>query len=89
MIKKFHIYTRVSTLEQKESGTSLDTQKELGEKLSKQVSKGKLRSRFLMGTPLDKTARNKAIIISRNINKAKKIMTNVCKGIFPGNYSDN
>ena len=42
-----------------------------------------------MGTPLDKTARNKAIIISRNINKAKKIMTNVCKGVFPGNYSDN
>jgi len=58
-------------------------------KIKKQVSKGKLRSRFLMGTPLDKTARNKAIIISRNINKAKKIMTNVCKGIFPGNYSDN
>ena len=58
-------------------------------KIKKQVSKGKLRSRFLMGTPLDKTARNKAIIISRNINKAKKIMTNVCKGVFPGNYSDN
>ena len=43
MINDLHIYTRVSTLEQKESGTSLDTQKELGEKLSKQVSKGKFK----------------------------------------------
>ena len=32
---------------------------------------------------------NKAIIISRNINKAQKILENVCKGIFTGNYSDN
>ena len=33
----------ISTLEQKEDGTSLKTQKELGEKLSKKVSKGKFK----------------------------------------------
>ena len=57
-------------------------------KVKKQVSKGKLRGRFLMGyVPYDKNARNKAVIINRNIKKAKNILTNVCKGVFPGNYS--
>ena len=37
--------------------------------------------------PYDKNARNKAVIINRNIKKAKNILTNVCKGVFPGNYS--
>jgi len=46
------------------------------------VEKGKLRKRAL-------ASGNKAIIISRNINKAQKILENVCKGIFTGNYSDN
>jgi len=58
-------------------------------KVKKQVANKKLRSRFLMGTPKDKIARNKSILISRNINKAQKILENVCKGIFTGNYSDN
>ena len=57
-------------------------------KVKKQVAKGKLRGRFLMGqVPYDKNARNKAVIINRNIKKAKNILTNVCKGVFPGNYS--
>ena len=51
-------------------------------KVSKLVGKGKLRKRAL-------ASGNKAIIISRNINKAQKILENVCKGIFTGNYSDN
>ena len=51
-------------------------------KVSKLVGKGKLRRRAL-------ASGNKAIIISRNINKAQKILENVCKGIFTGNYSDN
>ena len=38
-------------------------------------------------SPYDKNARNKAIIINRNIKKAKRILDNVCKGVFPGNYS--
>ena len=51
-------------------------------RVSKLVAKGKLRKRAL-------ASGNKAIIISRNINKAQKILENVCKGIFTGNYSDN
>ena len=51
-------------------------------RVSKLVGKGKLRKRAL-------ASGNKAIIISRNINKAQKILENVCKGIFTGNYSDN
>ena len=57
-------------------------------KVKKLVAQGKLRGRFLMGqVPYDKNARNKAVIINRNIKKAKNILTNVCKGVFPGNYS--
>ena len=51
-------------------------------RVSKLVGKGKLRKRAL-------ASGNKAIIISRNINKAQKILENVCKGQFTGNYSDN
>ena len=51
-------------------------------RVSKLVGKGKLRKRAL-------ASGNKAIIISSNINKAQKILENVCKGIFTGNYSDN
>ena len=36
-----------------------------------------------------KANRQKAVLISRNINKAKKILNNVCKGMFPGDYSDH
>ena len=51
-------------------------------RVSKLVGKGKLRRRAL-------ASGNKAIIIRRNINKAQKILENVCKGIFTGNYADN
>jgi len=51
-------------------------------RVSNLVGKGKLRKRAL-------ASGNKAIIISRNISKAQKILENVCKGIFTGNYSDN
>ena len=56
--------------------------KQRQERVSKLVGKGKLRKRAL-------ASGNKAIIISRNINKAQKILENICKGIFTGNYSDN
>ena len=58
-------------------------------KVKKQVAKGKFRSRFLMGTPMNKEARNKSILIIRNITKAQRILENVCRGIFTGNYSDH
>ena len=34
-------------------------------------------------------SKNKAIMISRNILKAQKILQNVCIGQFPGHYSDH
>ena len=55
--------------------------------IKKLVEQGKLRSRFLMGAPYNKQARNKSVIINRNIKKAKRILDNVCKGVFTGNYS--
>ena len=36
-----------------------------------------------------KANRQRAVLISRNVNKAKKILNNVCKGQFPGDYSDH
>ena len=55
-------------------------------KVSKLVGKGKLRSRALSSGDSNE---RKAILVSRNINKAQKILENVCKGIFTGNYADN
>ena len=37
MDNKLHIYIRVSTKEQKDNNTSLDTQQSIGEKLSKKL----------------------------------------------------
>lgn len=54
------------------------------------VEKGKLRKRKLQGVGSGiKAFKNKSVIISRNILKATKILNNVCKGHFPGEYSDN
>ena len=55
-------------------------------KVSKLVKNKKLRSRALQSGDSNE---RKAILISRNINKAQKILENVCKGIFTGNYADN
>ena len=55
-------------------------------KVSKLVKNRKLRSRALQSGDSNE---RKAILISRNINKAQKILENVCKGIFTGNYADN
>jgi hypothetical protein len=54
------------------------------------LQKGKLRRRKLQGVGSGiKSFKNKSVIISRNILKASKILENVCKGKFPGEYSDN
>jgi len=54
------------------------------------IQKGKLRRRKLQGIGSGiKSFKNKSVIISRNILKASKILENVCKGKFPGEYSDN
>ena len=54
------------------------------------LQKGQLRRRKLQGIGSGiKSFKNKSVIISRNILKASKILENVCKGNFPGEYSDN
>ena len=63
--------------------------RERQKKVSKLVDKNKLKRRWLMGKPFNPEARNKAVLISRNIKKAERILLNVCSGIFPGEYSDN
>ena len=74
-IKLAELWTKVQEYIQKRQG-----------KVSKLVGKGKLRRRALMSGDSNE---RKAILISRNINKAQKILENVCKGIFTGNYADN
>jgi len=54
----------------------------------KKTGKG-IRSRHLSGAQSVKDDKQKSILISRNIKKAKNILNNVCKGIFPGDYSDH
>jgi len=34
-----------------------------------------------------KAFNSKAIVVANNIRKARNILENVCKGVFPGNYS--
>ena len=67
-------------------------------KIKKLVDKGILRRRKQQGWGSEAQtgksgklikSKNKSIIISRNILKATKILENVCKGNFPGEYSDN
>ena len=74
-IKLAELWTKVQEYIQKRQG-----------RVSKLVGKGKLRRRALMSGDSNE---RKAILISRNINKAQKILENVCKGIFTGNYADN
>ena len=74
-IKLAELWTKVQEHIQKRQG-----------KVSKLVKNRKLRSRALQSGDSNE---RKAILISRNINKAQKILENVCKGIFTGNYADN
>ena len=59
-------------------------------KIKTLVEKGKLRARKQQGVGSGiKQKKNKPIMISRNISKATRILENVCKGQFPGQYSDH
>jgi hypothetical protein len=67
----------------------------VNDKQDKRQTKVKKRSnarslqRNLSTAHAKKIDRSKQILMSRNINKATKILNNVCKGIFPGDYSDH
>jgi hypothetical protein len=50
--------------------------------------KGKIGRRFLSRSHVDTKAWNsKSVVMSNNIRKANNILENVCKGVFPGDYS--
>jgi hypothetical protein len=50
------------------------------------IKNKKIKKRLLTGVG-EKVDKTQSIVISRNILKAKNILNNVCKGIFPGNYA--
>ena len=65
-------------------------QKKVAKRVERFLKTGKgIRKRALSTGGFTKTDKNKAVLISRNIKKAQNILTNVCKGVFPGNYSDH
>jgi hypothetical protein len=69
-------------------------QKTRQEKIKKRVEEYKktgkgIKQRLVSAYGGTKEDKNKAILISRNIKKANRILENVCKGIFPGEYSDH
>ena len=68
----------------------IDRQKKVAKRVEsfKKTGKG-IRQRNLSASNTPKDQKNKSILISRNIKKAQKILDNVCKGIFPGQYSDH
>lgn len=47
----------------------------------------KIKKRALASSSSNKEDKNKSVLISRNIKKAKNILSNVCKGVFPGEYT--
>jgi len=54
----------------------------------KKYIKGKISRRMLSRSHEDTKAWNtKTIVISKNIKKAQTLLENVCKGVFPGDYS--
>ena len=68
----------------------IDRQKKVAKRVEKFLKTGKgIRKRTLSGGLSEKVEKNKAILISRNIKKAQNILSNVCKGVFPGQYSDH
>ena len=68
----------------------IDRQKKVAKRVERFLKTGKgIRKRALSTGGFTKTDKNKAVLISRNIKKAQNILTNVCKGVFPGNYSDH
>ena len=94
----FH-WAYLFSLEKKPDGKRKYTNDEIWElvnaKQEKRQVKVKKRSnarrlqRNLSTSHAKRIERSKQILISRNITKATKILNNVCKGIFPGHYSDH
>ena len=68
----------------------IDRQKKVAKRVERYLKTGKgIRKRALSSGGFTKTDKSKAVLISRNIKKARNIFNNVCKGVFPANYSDH
>ena len=66
----------------------IDRQKKVAKRVEKFKKTGKgIRQRALTSGNEVKSEKSKDVLISRNILKARNILTNVCKGVFPGEYS--
>ena len=70
------------------SSKVIDRQKKVAKRVDKfrKTGKGIRQRQLTSGNPI-KSEKNKEVLISRNILKAQNILTNVCKGVFPGEYS--
>ena len=56
--------------------------------IEKRLKKSKkMKKRLLASSFSNEDDKNKMILISKDIKKAKNILENVCKGIFPGDYA--
>ena len=66
----------------------IDRQKKVAKRVDKfrKTGKGIRQRQLTSGNPL-KSEKNKEVLISRNISKAQNILSNVCRGVFPGEYS--
>jgi hypothetical protein len=63
-----------------------DRQKRYG--IEKRLKKSKkVKKRYLASSFSNEDDKNKMILIYKDIKKAKNILENVCKGIFPGDYA--
>ena len=73
---------------QKVNEKVIDRQKKVAKRVDKfrKTGKGIRQRQLTSGNPL-KSEKNKEVLISRNISKAQNILSNVCRGVFPGEYS--
>ena len=66
-------------------------EKRIKNELDKKKKTIKIKKRFLASSASTKKElqdhNNKTILISKNIRKAKNILENVCKGVFPGDFA--
>ena len=72
---------------QKDRQKRYGIEKRIKNELDKKKKTIKIKKRFLASSGAEKGSLTKTILISKNIKKAKNILDNVCKGIFPGDYS--
>jgi len=88
-LKKENKYTLVEIWE-KVSKDIEDRQSKVKKQVTSYYKTGKgIRPRIMSGRLHEEGEGYKQSLISKNISKGNKILLNVCKGIFPGDYTDH